>query len=123
MENKSNIAQRLVDLAYIGGGGTLAVGRGMPTRGYLVGFGNLYTGGFPEHRGIQAIQYKIDLSGSNLFGSWRKKGVDDNLDILYIDEVKCFNSLDKALMMAKLGKELAIWDISNEKEIEVNYEK
>ena len=122
MKTKNTLSQRLINLAYMKGGGTLSKDNKFPTKGYYVGINNIFTGPFPEYSTIKAIQYKIDLTKGKLFGSWRKKGANKAPDILYIDQVMCYYDLEKALKIARSHKELAIWDIKNKKEIEVNYE-
>lgn len=114
----SNITGILINLAYMNGGGTIAKKGNLPKKGYLVGVKNIYEGPFPEHSGMKAIQFKIELSSNRLFGSWKLE-VKDAPDVLYIDEVKVYYDFAKALEVAREKGELAIWDISNEVEIKL----
>jgi len=118
MKENLNIAGRLINLAYMEGGGTIPKKGFLPKSGYLVGVRNIYTGPFPEYEGVKAIQYKIELSSNRLFGSWKLE-VKDKPDILYIDEVKVYYKFNRALEVAKEKGELAIWDISKGKEIKL----
>jgi len=77
--------------------------------GYIVSYKTLLTINNDKVTIINSIPNKAILGG------WRDK----DTNIYYIEVNKVFNTLNQALNNAKELNQKAIWDISNNKEIEV----
>lgn len=85
--------------------------------GTYVQYGNSYLPIKPETgywvgAGVYSLD-DIELDGTTIFGLW----TDQWTNTQYIDRVVYADDLDYAIELGKSHEELAIWDITNNKEI------
>lgn len=85
--------------------------------GTFVQYGNSYLPIKPETgywvgAGVYSVE-EIELDGITIFGLWTDQWTNDK----FIDRVVYLEDLEEAMELGRHHKELAIWDIANNKEI------
>lgn len=95
-------------------GGTFHVGgRTLPTRGYYVGGAvKPLVNPRPAH-----VLELVETAPSDYVGYWR----DSSTGEYHIDAVDHVYTLEGAFRLGSLRKEIAVWDIENEREIRIKY--
>ena len=122
----SEIARELLSLARHGDGGTVPLnGLPLPSTGFYVG------GRIPslimsvddvESRGqhvatLQSVINFVSRAGTPYVGVWR----DNESDKIYFDAVEWYANEYTACAVARVRKELAVWDIDHGRELRLAY--
>lgn len=114
----SEVARELITMARESDGGTVALhGHSLPTTGYFVG------GRIPslilseEEVSRRAVIYQVidfvSRAGTPYVGVWR----DSETGKIYFDAVEWYYDEYSAGKVARERRELAVWDISGEREL------
>lgn len=104
---------------YAPSGGTVALnGLPLPIVGYFVGGASeeLVYPSFVEFNGREAAQF-VQSATAPYVGWW----VDEETGKIHIDAVNWFEEHDAAAAVARVRKEIAIWDIERERELRLVY--
>lgn len=86
---------------------------------YVVGIRNLYYGGNPSmffdnmYRDVEEFLKASVFDGGLTIGGWTS----EETGAYYVDLGVSLNDIDKAIRLGRSGKEIAIWDSKEEKEI------
>ena len=118
----ATVAQLLANTLYQCGneGASLNVNFDSPTEGYMV---SVIDGPqFPNLSSVNPLDVAAFIrkhldrtSHGQYFGVW----TDDRTGIVYFDASECLFSINTAIKFAKDNKQIAIWDVTNAKEIRV----
>lgn len=119
------IASELLTRTRENGGATLLKNGEVATKGYATGIGQEYKLKandrllFKNVATFAQIAECVDLilnnKTCNAVGFWYHEGV------LYIDAVMIFEELENALELGRIKKEIAIYDLNEQKEIKLSY--
>lgn len=115
----NSVVNRLIEMASNGEDGTVSYnGYGLPESGYYVG--GAVPGvkvNSPDELDIYDVVKFVNLSPwVEFYGVW----TDQETGTVYIDAVDHYSDLDDALFYGTERGEVAIWDISNSAEINLN---